>query len=350
MTTEKTTSVFDALEGEDRDEQERREGARAIAAARERIRGRFGRFLENGRGDARSWNSRVAFVEDEVNGIIAAATEEYGGDAETVSAAASLPTFEAGGGHASDCTCAFCKNKGKLPGSKSDEKDDGKSDEKFQGNGDKDTDGDEKDDGKGKKPWESSVKTAGVCHECHHPMDKHSADGMQGPNGVGCEFCDCKRTIAEDETHSASTRWAVVATGPTPETGDNYTQERVSLPSGGGDANDGLGGPVPKIDKGKSGDQDGWTLADIKDDSKAHPTEHQDIHGTAVWDETENGQISQKSPDINDSDFDKSSPTRKRVDADEPIGKEQKGETGQWTDIKGADPVTSRYHLLTAKA
>ena len=248
MTVTKTTSLFDVLASTEDAELERRSAARAIIAAQERTKARFANFVANSNGDL---DARLALIDDEVREIAAEAASEYDAS-DNIERIYLAATAVLGAGHASDCSCGFCANKGKLPGAEKDEdKDDGKSDESED---DKDEKKDD-DDGDDKKPWESSVKTACACG-CSDENCKCSAE-----NPCGMEGCGSKKKVS----------WTVVAAQP--ETGDNYQSESVSLPAA--DAS-GLGGPSPKIDKGKSGDVAGWSLKDIDVGSKKHRLVQQD--------------------------------------------------------------------------
>jgi len=309
-------SVFEVLAKTD--DTADRNAARAAIAAQERARARFGRFVANASGEGEA-ESRRALVDDEIRAIAQAAADEYDGDAETAYLAA---TAVLGGGHASDCSCGFCANKGKLPGAKKD-------DDKDDSDKDDSKDEDDKDDDSG-KPWEKdSAKTA--CEGCGCGSEKCSCTKADPCGKDGCKY-------AKKEA-----RWAVVSAAP--ETGDSYQSETVSLPT----ADDsGLGSEgSPKIDKGKSGDNAGWSLEPIDVGSKRHQLENQDASARA---------------DYNSDDFDPSSPVRDRVDADSPIGGRSELEsadgTKTWTGTGGqADPVTTeslnqvaaRYQVVETK-
>lgn len=118
--------VFEVLASTDAEAQEHRAIKQAALIAVERAK-RFDRFFEAGELD-----SRLAYAETDLNDLVVAACDECG-----VETTAGLKMVAAGvnkyfsGGHASDCTCGFCKNKGKLPGMDTD--DDGDEDDDTQG-------------------------------------------------------------------------------------------------------------------------------------------------------------------------------------------------------------------------
>jgi len=306
MTVTKTTSLFDVLASTEDAELERRSAARAIIAAQERTKARFANFVANSNGDL---NARLALIDDEVRGIAAEAASEYDAS-DNIERIYLAATAVLGAGHASDCSCGFCANKGKLPGAeKAEDKDDGKSDESEDyepGKAFKTVEKDEDEDDK----KESAVKTACACG-CSDENCKCSAE-----NPCGMEGCGSKKKEAS---------WTVVAAQP--ETGDSYQSESVSLPTA--DAS-GLGGPSPEIDKGKSGDVAGWSLEDIDVGSKKHRLEKQDATERA---------------DYNDPDFlrDLDSPVHEDADVTKAASPPDTDGTKTWTGTEGlASPVTSR--------
>lgn len=417
------TSVFEVLSSTDTVSE-----SRAVIAVQSRAKTQFGAFLANKTGT--EFDARFQLVLSDVANVATEVADEYGVDV--------LPLVEAAtevlaGGHDSGCDCAFCKNKGNLPGSKKDDdKDD--SDEKDSDSKDKDDDDSDKDDSKDKKPWESSVhfptskvevnngisfdweevtsnveKTAtGVCTECHHPMDKHSAEGNSVEGEKGCTLCDCTRAVVKDEAAGGGLKSASVQTlamavsrrdfeaiagilqqnGADPglaqqiadyfqtqnpnfdnqrfmdasqpqqqaqpgqaqtfamvtaaiklaaepsETGDSYWSEKLDL--GSFTSDDGISDVgSPKIDKGNSGTNEGWTLPKIDVPSERHPTEEQNILQPREWDKELPGP----------------SDTGKRIDADSPLQPEftTAPNTDTWSGTEGqASPVTSKFQVVTA--
>jgi len=313
-------SVFEVLASNDQSAADAQR--RAEIAAQERAKARFGSFLANA-GDDKEFESRRFLVEDEVRAIGQAVAAEYGGDAElAITAANEALEAHVLAAHDADCKCGFCANKGKLPGAKKDEdKDDGKSDEKKDGNpfAEKGKDDDDEDDKK-----ESAVKTACSCE-----------DG-----------CDCGGCGADCEHSKKTARWSVVAAGATLEDVDHYQTERVDV--------QGTEGPVPKIDKSKSGDVDGWTTEPIDVGSVRHRNVGQDAEGIDHWKaeqpEGEDGPVVLVNKDINADPFADSGPLLKSVDADSPIGSEETGTADSWSGTeRQADPVTSRYHIIATE-
>jgi hypothetical protein len=293
-----TDSVFDVLAADGAEEAAAL--SRAVVAARTRFGQRFARFVAGAQGAELA--ARAEMIHDAVAGMVADVAAEYGADETAVTAA----LFESGG-HKSDCSCGFCANKGKLPGADKDDEDD---------NSEK----------------ESSVRIAGVCAECHHPMDKHLPEDVTGEHGKGCTMCDCGRQVLEDEmTSTKHSRWAVVSADAPEQSGDHYQWERQDAEEG-PDAS-------PEIDKGKIPNEGrGQDPVDVG--SKQHPLERQDI-----MDRAERKNV--------DGAPDPPSPVRERVDADEPIGPE--GATGDntktWSGTSDlASPVTSKYHVVSAEA
>lgn len=217
-------STFDVLEGEDREEQERRATTRASLAVAERSKERLANFV------ARDPHGRFLAAADVITKLADEAVAEYGGDVETA-IRAGYTALSAG--HAAGCDCGFCKNKGNLPGTESE---------------------DEEEDS---DVVESSVKTACTCEGCDCGDD---CDG----------YCKTSVRLA---------RWEVIADGATVETGDSYQQERVSLPS----SETGVGAPSPKIDKGSAGDVAGSSQSAIDVGSKRNQLEKQDVADEAEY-------------------------------------------------------------------
>lgn len=151
------------------------EGARiasrkATAVATKRVVDRYASFLANAQSP-QDRLARLALVEDEVRQVVADAVAEYAPDSDVESlqeaildhlkgdgvtdinaeledapsavGSGTISSREAGG-HASDCTCGFCANKGKLPGGDSEdeaEEDEGEEKEASARTADADKDG-----------------------------------------------------------------------------------------------------------------------------------------------------------------------------------------------------------------
>lgn len=335
--------LFQVLASEDQAEQERLSGNRAIIAVQTRVKTKFEKFVRAAKTDEEH-QTRIELVSNEIQQIANEAADEYHYD--DVPRLINAATAVLGGGHASDCTCGFCENKGKLPGS---------SDE---------------DDGEEK---ESSFKTAFDYPDVGGSLETEQANDFGGPIGValdeatkgdndeelggpigenasgqkgakvldlrdeevqqrfaggftscscGCEGCDdgnhCESEKCIESKHSKVSADV--------ETGDTYTQERVDLPAA---DNLGLGGPSPKIDKGKSGDNTGWNLDPIEVPSKRHPKEDQ--------------ALGQDYPDYG-ADLPGPSETGKQISADSPLQPEFNvaPNTDTWSGTEGlATPVTS---------
>lgn len=326
--------IFEVLAGEDAETQERVAGTRAVIAAQTRAKDSFGSFVAKARNQEER-DARIAVISGDLENTLREIAEEYG--FTNIDHLRNAATVALGGGHASDCSCGFCENKGKL----------------FE----KDDDGDEDDETK-----ESSVKTAcdGSCgdDECDECKAKKSSsrtasvrprdfsdldwDGLI-KTADGFSFCKCNCEGCNDGNHceseecieskhsgnpgnpsAAGSSDKESKTAADTDTGDTYSQERVDLPS----SKDGLGGPSPKIDKSDSGTNLGWDLKPIEVPSQQHPTEKQQIHDT---------------PDYK-ADLPGVSETGKSVSADSPLQPEfNTGDrTDTWTGTEGqASPVTS---------
>jgi hypothetical protein len=277
--------LFQVLATEDAEEQERIAGSRAVIAVQARAKTRFSNFIAKATTPDEV-EARIGLIETNLRTIASEVCEEYGfEDADRLFLAS---TVALGGGHASDCGCGFCENKGNLPGSK---KDTGPLPDVDDDNPDNDT-GDEDE-----KFVESRVACACGC------------------GGKCAGKCECG-----DDGCSCSTKSSKTAAGV--ETGDSYQQKSVSLPSA--DAS-GLGGPnEPAIDKGTAG---GLSAIDV--DSVRNKLVNQDVTDKAKYDA---------------ADFDPSSPLRKTVDADQATQPEfnESQSTKTFGDQKNqADPVTS---------
>jgi len=286
------SELFGVLEKEASEEQERTAGTRAVIAAQTRVRERFEKFLAGSQGSDEEFASKLALIDDEVRKIALDVCNEYGFvDSEKVYLAS---TVALGGGHAADCTCGFCENKGKLPGAKDD-------------------DGDDDEDDK-KEAKTASVKTACDCPACKRGESER------------CEHLDEKEASVVAPREIPEFPWEHVAADT--DEGDGYASERVDLPKA--DA-DGLGdtGAVP-TDRSKSGDHTGWDLPPIEVPSNKHQKEEQSAEDRAEY---------------NSEDFDPSNPIRDRVDADAPIQPEFNvaPNTETWSDVgTQAAPVTSK--------
>lgn len=338
--------IFEVLASQDASEHERVAGTRAVIAAQTRAKERFEKFVSKA-ANQEERDARINVIAADLDEIVKAISEEYGyGDVEKLRNAA---TVALGGGHPSGCECGFCKNKGKLPGSDKEEQDE--SEPGAEGN-------DEPDE---RHDYEASVKLA--CPECtegeecegcrskktsrvdvlqsaasaaefpwDHVASVHVADGFSHCD-CDCEGCDegnhCESEKCIESKHSGNpgnpeSAKSSEKTAADAETGDSFSQERVDLPS----SKDGLGGPSPKIDKGKSGDNTGWDLKPIEVPSAQHPTEQQHIHDT---------------PDYS-ADLPGVTETGKRIDADSALAPElyagDNTETWSGTENQAA-PVTS---------
>jgi hypothetical protein len=290
------TGLFEVLAGVDAEEQERLTGTRAAIAAQTRAKARFDSFLGKANGTA-DREARLALIDSNLRDLCNEVANEYGCEAtistivgnsprEDVSVCYLAATAVLGAGHASDCTCGFCENKGNAP---------------WMDNYD-DEEGEEK---------EASVKTA--CEHCGCDEEDCSCSEENPCGAKGCKF----------SKEAKLARWQVVADGAQPETGDHYQGERVDLPS----SEDGLGEPSPKIDKGNSGDVAGWSTSDIDVNSVRNRLDKQDVSDEAEY---------------NATDFDPSSPLRERQDADKSVSPPDTDRTKTWTGTENqADPVTS---------
>lgn len=327
------TGIFEHLASEDAAEHERVAGTRAVIAAQTRVRDRFTSFLKKATS-REEFEQRLALVDNEVRQIVIEACNEHlYVDSERIYLAA---TAVLGAGHPSDCTCGFCENKGNLPGSKKDEDSDDMSD-KSDDKDDEKKDDDDDDDKPAFLKSKSSVDVRqGSASAPEFPWDHvasvHVADGFSfcecgcdGCNeGNHCESEECISTKHSGNPGNPESAKSSEKTAADVETGDTFTQERVDLPA----SKDGLGGPSPKIDKAKSGDNLGWDLKPIDVPSAQHPVEQQNIHDT---------------PDYK-ADLPGVTETGKSIDADAALAPElyagDKTETWSGTDSQ-QNPVTS---------
>lgn len=266
-------------------------GPRAVIAAQTRAKSIYERFVGN---DV----AKLAFIADDLRKMATEVADEYGHDNVDELYGAAIVALA--GGHPADCECGFCANKGSF-GQKDEEEED----------------------------EEKTAKTASTKTACDCPAH----DGGECTCGPDCDCAEChggKEASVKPYAYAAFD-WERVA-AEDDRSGDSYQHERVDLPTA--DAS-GLGdtGAVP-TDKSKSGDQTGWNLEPIDVDSQRHPLEHQDAPDRAEY---------------NSTDFDPSSPTRERVDADTAMQPEftSAPNTETWSDAgTQASPVTSKWSLL----
>lgn len=262
-------------------------GKRAVIAVQERCLENFGSFLKSARGSTQEYGAKLSLIDGDIRRTAEAVAREYDYDnAERLYLAG---TAVLGGGHASDCGCGFCENKGKLPGAKDDSDDTGDS---------KDSDdSDDKGDDSG-KPWDkkSSAKTACDCG------DEQYCDECEGEN----EDKKLSKTAARESI------WHTAADA---EDGDTYAQDRVDVSSG-PDAS-------PKIDKSRVPDSG---LKPIEVPSERNPSEMQNIA---------------EEPDY-EAALPGPSDTGEHQDADKSVSPPDTDGTKTWTGTEGlADPVTS---------
>jgi hypothetical protein len=142
---------------------------KAVAIATKRVSDAVGPFIKNA-ANAADLKARLSLVEGDIRQIVADVVVEHGGDedqmvdavteslgdgvtdinAELAEAPSAVGHKVQAGGHASDCSCGFCKNKGKGFGDK--KKDDDKSGanpDSFEDKGDDDDSDDDSDDSDG---------------------------------------------------------------------------------------------------------------------------------------------------------------------------------------------------------
>lgn len=305
-----SNGLFEVLASQDAAEQERLGRGRATIAVQTRAKQRFETYVSKATTPEER-AARIEVVSGDLDKIAEEVIAEHG--FLTLDEARAAGREALGGGHPAGCTCGFCKNKGNLPGAK------------------KDDDGDDDDEPMEK---DASTKTAKTCPECE------KAEMREDDHVYICPNCDYETSEPDDDDERTSKTakidikqasasasefpWEHVAADV--ETGDTYAQERVDLLA---NKTDGLGGPSPKIDKGKSGDETGWNLEPIDVPSERHPTEQQSATDRA---------------DYTSEAFDPSSPVRDRVDADTPMQPEHNvaDKTETWTGTEGqASPVTS---------
>ena len=378
--------LFEVLASEDAREQETASGRRAVLAAQIRAKDSFGSFVANA-ATQEERDARISLISADLDQTLAEVADEYAyGDVERLKNAA---TVALGGGHPSDCTCGFCENKGSFGKDDDDnKKDEKKDDDSDSDDKDKDDDGDSDDKEEKKLPWEkgSSVRVASRV------MAEYDWDGLT-KTADGFSFCECNCEGCNSANHCESEKcietkhsgnpgnpdsakssektankyvqkrgdkWVIIQKGTgdvlsehdseekanasframemhkhegaSVETGDTYVTETVDLPS----SKDGLGGPSPKIDKGPSGDNKGWSLPEIEVPSERHPVEKQQIHDTPDY--------SADLPGVSD--------TGKSISADAPLQPEfnTADNTETWTGTEGqADPVSNESINVLSK-
>lgn len=282
-----SNGLFEVLASQDTAEQERLARGRATIAVQTRAKQRFETFVSKAKTPEER-EARIEVISGDLDKIAEEVIAEHG--FITLDEARALGREALGGGHPAGCDCGFCKNKGKLPGAKTDDDDDGDEDD---------------------EPMEDKESSAKAdCDHCEECKDE-----CTGHEDMKTSKIDIKQVSAS----ASEFPWEHVAADV--ETGDTYAQERVDVATG-PDAS-------PKIDKGKSGDETGWNLKPIEVPSERHPSEQQSPTDRA---------------DYNSEDFDPSSPVRDRVDADTPMQPEHNvaDKTETWTGTEGqASPVTS---------
>jgi hypothetical protein len=388
--------LFEVLASTDAETQAKLQGKKARVLIAERLK-RYDSFLAASQEEI---STRVAYVKDDVLEMILGSFHECG--LETGGNPDAFLCFAAerfSGGHASDCNCGFCQNKGKLPGTSREE-------------GDRD---EEDDEGEEK---ESSVRRGFDYPSVDGSLETNQADpsGPGGPIGEelsekkkgdnddilggpigenlseqkgasvsprvypefpwvhvaccgheGCDgdcqgcpeckkessvktasFCDCDCEGCKDGgSHCESTKCIETKRGePLPkdkqsrtaadvEDGDTYDQERVDLPKADKSGLSDVGSP--KIDKSKvPGGMDG-------NDTGLSP-----IDVPSKQHPVEQQDLGVDTPDYW-SELPDPSDTGKRVDADTPMQPEHHvaPRTDTWTGTEGqAQAVTSKWIVL----
>lgn len=180
--------IFEVLASNDAETQERLSGTRAVIAVQSRAQDAFGTFVANAQDDEER-TARISLISNDLDAIIAEVADEYGYD--NTDQLHNAATVALGGGHASDCGCGFCENKGAFGKDKDDKKDDDKSD-------DKDSKDDDKDDkSESKKPWE---KDSSVSPRVYSELDW---DGLT-KTADGFSHCDCDCEGCDEGNHCES--------------------------------------------------------------------------------------------------------------------------------------------------
>ncbi len=294
--------LFEALAQDETQTQEIE--TRAKIAIQERSRTKFLKFVTAG-STATGTSSRLDYIAADLRKVAEDVADEY--DYDNVDELVLAGWKSLGGGHASDCTCRFCKNKGKLPGTNKGDAIEGIEEDDLDNGIDDDLDAD--------KPGQKSAKTA--CEACGCDSDGDCSCSEGSPcSHAGCKFKKGDKT----------SNWQVIAV----EDGDSYTQETVSLPA----ADDsGLGSEgSPEIDKGKV-PESGLSAIDVP--SKRHPSETQDL--------------GQENPADYAAALPGPSETGKSVDADTAMQPEFNAapDTSTWSGTEGqANPVTSNWQVV----
>lgn len=278
---------------------------RASAVANKRVKDRLGGFFANADNDL---PARLALVEDEIHEMVEDVVKEYGGDAQKIEAAIKQSVMDPfsigptggpttpnasggmgggmGGGTCPQCgqplvngQCATCQGGTGASGA-------GAAYGMMHSIPQSPSTG----------PIQAHTGAGGFCDECH--------SWKSGPN-KGCT-CDSDSEEANDDSKSSRTALSIdtepimhpqplpdepgeegvhdiddelanapsaVGTGTISRTAEAL--ETVELPKGDESA---LGGPSPKIDKGNSGDNFGWSLdpIDTQMDGSPNPTIEED--------------------------------------------------------------------------
>lgn len=180
------------------DDGQRVAGRQAAAVAQKRISDRFGSYLGLSK-DSEERTARLGFIEDDLRQIVADVAEEYNADIENLQdaidehlkgegvtdlngdleEAPSAVGHKSAGGHASDCDCGFCQNKGNLPGSDSDSDDDGDEDNESEAKESSASDPLAKTAVGG--PEQYPAEQGATCDNCGAPVE-HKANDYPCPN------------------------------------------------------------------------------------------------------------------------------------------------------------------------
>jgi hypothetical protein len=289
--------IFEHLALYDEDGYKARRKVAAVAS--KRVRDTVGPFLSNASSDD-DFNARLALVQADITNIIQSAVEEFGaGDVDTL--------FKS--------IVADCK-----PWEKEDEECEDEEDE---------------DDESKTSGWEDLGRgTDGKW------TTQDSNDQLDNGDGI-----DIDSSLAD--APSAVGSGTLSATHRSDRADGGGAVERVDLPKG---DESGLGGPSPKIDKSKAGDEKGHkpTTVDTEMAGTPHPTETQSVNDGVKHDgprKTPKADLKYEAP----TDTSKNTLESVELDtADEwgagfADGGETHGDhTDTWSGMKGqADPVTA---------
>ncbi len=350
------TSLFDVIASDDR--AERQAGTRAKSAVKVRVGQQFQSFIALAKTQG-EFNARISLISDRVERIVDDVCTEYNASNRKAVLASAVEQLHIGG-HKSDCTCGFCKNKGKLfekdDDEESDEGDDKKESRKkahpsraklpdaFEREEEEEDDEDgfdeppdyspedeeEEDEDEDEEPeheHEGSVKVAcDCCEDCKEGRE------------CNCGCADCagkKRSHLLSREYAASSLWFTAAE-PLDE-GDHYLQTRESLPAAGPS---GLGTEgSPKIDKSRV-PKDGLKPIDIP--SVADPLTVQSVQELTTGDRLKNDM----------GDRDPASPIRTFVDAQSPMQPEHTfgDHTDTWTGMGGQTDAVTDTSLNTVSS